>query len=130
MDKAGESLRTPGGRPLAGVTVEAVAAGELDGERLGIARETLEAQAGIARGAGYAELAGNLARAAELTAVGNEDLLKMYEMMRPGRASFDDLEALAQRLESDHAAPLTAALVREAAAAYRERSLLRREGTS
>jgi propanediol dehydratase small subunit len=52
--------------------------------------------------------------------------LRMYETLRPGRASYDELIALADRLEREHHAPESAALVREAAEAYRARNLLRR----
>jgi glycerol dehydratase small subunit len=50
----------------------------------------------------------------------------MYEQLRPGRASYAELIALAERLEHAYRASETAALVREAAEAYRARSLVRR----
>ena len=87
---------------------------------------TLRAQAEIAAQAGYRELAQNLQRAAELTAVPNEELLRMYEIMRPGRSTYDDLTLMANKLENDYNAPITAGFVREAAEVYRSRNLLRR----
>ncbi len=80
-------------------------------------------QAEIAQRSGFAQLAENLLRAAELTAVPNEVLLQMYDTLRPGRASFAELEALADSLQSTYNAPQNAAFVREAAAIYRERKL-------
>ena len=125
-EHAAERLTARSGRPLGELTPEAAASGELVVDDLRISAETLRAQAAIARRAGYAQLAGNLARAAELTAVPNDEVLRMYELLRPGRASHDDLAALADRLEREYAAPESAALVREAAQVYRERGLLRR----
>ncbi|NJN82910.1 MAG: propanediol utilization protein [Caldilineaceae bacterium] len=108
------------------IDLDAVAAGELSVEDLQISGETLRAQAEIARNAGYGEVAANLTRAAELTAVPNEELLRMYEMLRPGRASYEELSQLADSLEAEFLAPTTAAFVREAAEVYRRRNLLRR----
>lgn len=118
-------LRARSGRPLGELTLDAAAAGELAIDNLQVSAETLRAQAAIARQAGYPQLAANLRRAAELTAVPNAEILRMYELLRPGRASYDELAALAGRLEADYQAPESAALVREAAQTYRERGLLR-----
>jgi propanediol dehydratase small subunit len=64
-------------------------------------------------------------RAAELTAVPNDEVLQMYETLRPRRASYAELQELADRLEQVHNARENAALVREAAEVYRARNLLR-----
>ncbi len=92
-----------------------------------LTHQTLLEQAEIARRAGLLQLAANLDRAAELTAVPNETLLEMYEMLRPGRSRFEQLMALAATLEEQFNAFENAALIREAAVVYRERGLLRRE---
>jgi propanediol dehydratase small subunit len=92
-----------------------------------ISAETLRAQAETSESAGFTQLAENLRRAAELTAVPNETLLKMYEALRPGRSSREELLAVAEQLERDYNAPETAAFVREAAAEYQRRNLFRRE---
>jgi propanediol dehydratase small subunit len=55
--------------------------------------------------------------------VPNEELLRIYDALRPGRATHTELLALADRLERDFSAPENAALVREAAEAYRARRL-------
>jgi propanediol dehydratase small subunit len=93
-------------------------------EALRIHPETLLAQAEAARQAGYDRLAANLTRAAELARVPNDVLLKMYEALRPGRSTYGQLLALAAHLEQEYAADHTAVFVREAAEAYRQRSLL------
>ena len=122
-----ESLRAASGKPVTQITLNAVAAGALSDDDLRIRAETLRAQAQVARDAGYGQLATNLMRAAELTAVPNDELLKMYDLLRPGRSSHDILIALAERLETLYNAAETSQFVREAAAAYQIRGLLRRE---
>jgi propanediol dehydratase small subunit len=127
MEHGAEALRAASGRPLAEITLEAARAGTLEAADLQIKADTLRAQAEIARQAGYVQLAANLTRAAELTAVPNEELLGMYEVLRPGRSTFEELVDLAERLESEYQAPENARFVREAATVYRTRGLLRRE---
>lgn len=126
MDHAGDALRAANGRPLVEITLEAAQKGELSAGDLRISAETLHAQAEIARQAGYTQLAANLTRAAELTTVPNEELLKMYELLRPRRCTFEELLELAGTLEKTYHAPENARLVRQAAAVYQARGLLRK----
>ncbi|MGE2834685.1 diol dehydratase small subunit [Mycobacterium sp. SMC-4] len=112
------------GRNLSEVTVDAARRGELALDDIRISRETLLAQADAAERTGSAQLAMNLRRAAEMTALSAEDMLAAYEALRPGRSTFAELEELAQRL-ADQNAHTCAELVREAAAAYQRRGLLR-----
>lgn len=127
LENEADNLKAVSGRTVNQITLEAAAAGELSDNDLRIRAETLRAQAEVARNAGYGQLAANLLRAAELTAVPNDELLKMYDLLRPGRASYDTLVALADHLESVYNATFTGQFVREAAEAYRLRGLLRRE---
>lgn len=125
FDNVLDQLRTASGRPLAEITAEAAAQGQLSMADLQISAATLRAQAQVARAAGYPQLAENLTRAAELTAVPNAEVLRMYNLLRPGRASAAEQAALAANLESDYHAPECARLVREAAVVYETRKLLR-----
>ncbi len=121
------NLQAANGRKLDDVTVEAATARNLTISDLQISAETLQAQAEIARQAGYRQLAENLARAAELTGVPNDAVLRMYDLLRPGRSTRVQLDELANQLETEFHAPRCAALVREASAAYERRKLFRRE---
>lgn len=112
------------GRNLAEVTVEAARNGDLALDDIRVSRETLLAQADVAERSGSVQLAMNLRRAAEMTALSSEEMLAAYEALRPHRSSFAELEELAQRL-AERDAPTCAALVREAATAYQRRGLLR-----
>lgn len=125
-ENAADTLEAASGRTLATLTLDTAASGQLDAADLQISAATLRTQAEVAAAAGYRELAQNLLRAAELTAVPNADLLKMYELMRPGRSTYAELTGMADRLEHEFAASLTAGFVREAAEVYRTRNLLRR----
>ncbi|MEM7030610.1 MAG: diol dehydratase small subunit [Chloroflexota bacterium] len=127
MENEAESLKAMSGRPLTEITLDSAQAGELGGEDLQIQAETLKAQAQIAHQAGYTQLAVNLTRAAELTAVPNEILLDMYETLRPRRATFAELEALADMLALTYDAAENARFVREAASVYQARGLLRKD---
>src|SRR5262245_27692561 len=90
-----DCLKKVGGRPFEELTFGSAIAGDLKPEDLRIHADTLRAQAEIARQAGHPQLADNLLRAAELTAVPNDELLKMYELLRPGRASYQQLMGFA-----------------------------------
>jgi propanediol dehydratase small subunit len=92
-----------------------------------ISADTLRAQAETSQDAGFTQLAENLRRAAELTVVPNETLLKMYEALRPGRSSRAELLEVADQLGRDFNAPETAAFVHEAVEIYTRRNLFRRE---
>lgn len=126
IEHAAGELRAASGRPLADVTPEALDAGELGIADLQISAAALRAQAAVARAAGYGQLAANLERAAELTAVPNDEVLRMYDLLRPGRSSEAELLAMAERLADHSGAPVCAAFVREAAAVYRRRGLFRK----
>lgn len=117
-------LITGTGRPLAELTLESIRAGTIGSDDLTIHPETLRVQAAIAERAGFPQLAANLRRAAELAGVPQETVLAVYEALRPYRVRHEELLALADMLESQYEARESAALVREAAAAYRQRGLL------
>ena len=80
-------VRALSGRPVEGLTVEAVRAGEIGLADLRIHPETLERQAVVAAEHGNPQLADNLRRAAELTQLPDEEVLAIYEALRPGRSS-------------------------------------------
>ncbi|MGC9468036.1 MAG: diol dehydratase small subunit [Anaerolineae bacterium] len=118
------TIRTQSGRSLDELTLAAVLEGQLTEEDFRISAETLAHQADRAQAAGYPELAQNLRRAAELTRLSNEQALEIYNALRPGRTTYKKLLRLANWLESELAAPLTGALIREAAEIYLERGLV------
>jgi propanediol dehydratase small subunit len=123
-DKRPDLVTTPSGLHANEVTLEALRAGSLDPGDVRATAETLRRQAAVARAAGREQLAENLLRAAELAGVPEETVLEIYTALRPWRATAAELEAWAERLDDELAAPLTAAFVREALHAYELRGLL------
>ena len=125
--KRPDLVQTPTGLALEQVTLDALRAGRLAAGDIRATPETLRRQSAVALAAGRRQLADNLARAAELASIPDETLLEVYTALRPYRSSAAELEAWAERLDTELAAPLSAAFVREARGAYEARGLLARE---
>jgi len=125
-ESGAETLLAASGRRIADITVEAAIASDLTMTDLQISADTLRAQAEVAHQAGYPQQASNLIRAAELTAVPNVEVLRMYNTLRPGRATYVELIELADALEIEYHAPECASMVREAATVYKTRDLLQK----
>jgi len=126
-EHAADRLHSRSGVSFDAINLEAVRAGEIDSDDLTIDRETLLLQAKVAETGGYRQLGENLRRAAELVEIPNDRLLRIYEALRPRRAGYRELLALADELESRHAAPANARFVRQAAEAYRAGGMLKEE---
>jgi propanediol dehydratase small subunit len=120
-----ELATTPSGLALGELTLDALRTGRISADEIRATPSTIRRQAEVARAAGREPLAQNLERAAELASVPADTILELYSALRPARSTAEELEAWASRLEHEFEAPLTAAFVREAAAVYAERSLLR-----
>jgi propanediol dehydratase small subunit len=76
-------VTTPGGKPLTAITLEVVLSGEITADEIRISPRTLELQAQVAEAAGRAPLARALRRAAELTALPDDEIMATYEALRP-----------------------------------------------
>lgn len=122
-----DEKRSFSGRGLNELKLEDVLGGALSSEDFRISAETLCRQAQTALDAGYRQVAENLLRAAELTRLSNEEVLNIYDKLRPGRTTYPEMKAIAERLESDFDAPLTAAFIREAAEVYLKRGIVKVE---
>lgn len=125
-EKTPERVTGQRGKPLDALTLEAAIAGDLEMEDLRITPQALRQQGQIARSVGRAALAENFERAAEMTALPQEEIMQVYELLRPGRA--ERRQALldaAARLRAEYDAPLLAAFVEEAAEVYERRGLFR-----
>ena len=115
-------IRALSGKPVPSLTLDAIRAGEIGVADLRIHPDTLERQAVVANKHGNPQLAQNLRRAAELTRLPDDEVLAIYEALRPGRSSAAQLTALAGSL-ADRGLPLCADLVAEAADVYARRGL-------
>ena len=122
-ERAGAAeVRALSGRPVDELTLDAVRRGEVGLADLRIHPDTLERQAAVAQQHANRQLAQNLRRAAELTQLSDEEVLAIYEALRPGRATPAELTTLADSLAA-RGLPGCAALVAEAAEVYARRGL-------
>ena len=71
-------VRTPAGKRLGDVTLEALRSGALDPADMRATPDTLRRQAEVARAHGRGQLAESLERAAELTTVPDDVILEIY----------------------------------------------------
>lgn len=117
----------PRGKGLDDITLDALIAGEATIEDLRITPRALEQQAEIAIAAGRPTLGENFRRAAELVDVPQEVIMRVYELLRPGRAKGpDELRAAAAMLRQTYKAERMAAFIEEAAEVYSARGLFKR----
>lgn len=120
-------VETRTGKSLDGINLENVIAGHITLDDLRITAQALRDQAEIARDAGRPTLAANFERGAELVDVPQDVIMRIYELLRPGRAeSKDELVAAASELRERYGALGVAAFVEEAAEVYERRALFKR----
>ncbi|GAA1252093.1 diol dehydratase small subunit [Prauserella halophila] len=119
-----ELLRTPTGKPIDELTMQAVLSGDIAPEDLRISPDTLRLQAQVAERVGRTQLARNFRRAAELTALPDDLVLSIYNSLRPNASTKQQLTDIADQLENEYTATLCAELVREAADVYERRDIL------
>lgn len=125
--KRPEMVKTATGKSLADITLDAVVSGAVKAEEIRITPQTLEYQAQIGESIGRPQFARNLRRAAEMTAVPDERILEIYNLLRPNRCTKADLLAIADELQSKYNAKVCADFVREAAGVYERRGVLKKD---
>ena len=105
-------------------TVENAVDGKLGLADLRMDPVALAHQAVVAEEGGNPQLAENFLRAAELAVMDGDEVLGLYESLRPYRSTADQLDERARTLEA-RGATRCAELVRQAAVVYARRGLLR-----
>lgn len=119
-----EKIKGMTGKTPADITIESVMDGSATAEDIRISGDVLRMQADVAQTSGKKQFADSLRRAAEMTVIPDERVLEMYNMLRPNRATRQQLEDLAKELEDVYNAPMTAEFVRGAAKVYEKRNIL------
>jgi propanediol dehydratase small subunit len=115
------------GKALSSLTMEAVLSGDISMEDLRISPRALEQQAEISKSVGRSTLAKNFERAAEMAQIPQDEVMAIYELLRPGRAaSKDSLLDVAQKLRDELNAPLLADFIEEASRFYEMRGLFQK----
>jgi propanediol dehydratase small subunit len=123
-EKRPDLVRSRGGKSLDDLTLAAIEAGDVKLEDLRITPAALRLQAEIATSAGRPTLGRNFDRAAELIDVPQNEILRIYELLRPGRAKNKaDLLDAARLLRDTYGARKMAAFIEEAAEVYERRGL-------
>lgn len=118
-----DRVRAQTGRPADALTVDEILRGGITAEDAAVDPGTLRQQAAFAEAGGNPQLAENLRRGAELATFADDDVLRFYDALRPGRSSAAELEDIAVELERG-GAERCAALVREARDQYVRRGLI------
>ena len=119
-----ERITSKTGKKLDDITLEAVKQGNVTAEDIKISKDMLRKQGQVAAEADNAPMAQNFERAAELVDVPDDVILKMYNMLRPNRATKQQLLDMADELATRYRAKNCAKLVLEAAAVYEKRGIL------
>ena len=125
--KRPELVKTVSGLNFSEITLGNVVSEKIHPREIRISPETLEFQARIAEAHGRVQLATNFRRAAELTRVPDEEVLRIYNALRPHQATRDDLLAIAKNLEKNYKARINAQFIREAVKIYEKRDLLKKD---
>ncbi len=126
-EKMPEKVYSATGKKLSDFSLDKLKSGELTAEDFRIAPETLEMQAQVAESVDRDSLARNMRRAAELIAVPDDQLLSIYNSLRPYRSTKAELYGIADELETKYKCKVNAAFIREAADVYEKRGRLKAE---
>ena len=124
LQKHPDWVKTPDGRPVSQIDLSTVQRGEVENKDIRISRQMLLKQAEVAESAGKPQVAENFRRAAEMTEVPDELVIRRYDKLRPNRATYRELCEMADTLENEYNAARCAKLVREAAEIYQKRGIL------
>lgn len=106
------------------VSVHAALSGQMSLADIRLTPDVLRSQAQTALENGNPQMAASLVRAAELCALPDDEIMALYEALRPHRSTSAELQAWVHRLE-DIGATTCAAYVADAQDAYQRRDLLR-----
>lgn len=119
-----EQIRSKTGKSLQDITISNIMNGAIGAEDIKISQETLRMQGEVAKEQGRMQLSQNFSRAAELTEVPDELMLRIYDKLRPYRATKQELLDMAKMLQTEYKAEQCAAMVLEAAQIYEKRGIL------
>ncbi len=124
-EKHPELIRTQTGKGIDEINRDNIIAGKLSAADCRIHPDTLEFQAQIQESFGNPQVAANFRRAAEMTRIPDGRILEIYNCLRPGRSTKEELLAIADELETVWHAEANATLVKEAAEVYEKQGMLR-----
>jgi len=124
-ERTPDLVKTPTGKKLHDISIENIMSGRLQPEDCRISAGTLEQQARIAELAGNPQMALNFRRAAELTVIPDDEIIKIYNALRPYRSTKEQLLKMAEHIENKFQARINAAFIKEAAEHYEKKNRLK-----
>lgn len=127
IEKRPELIRSKTGKKLTDITMDNVIKGDIGIEDLSISKDTLILQAKVALDQGKEQQAGNFVRASELIDVPDDKILEIYNMLRPYRATEEQLKEISHELRTTYNAPICADFVEETLEVYKKRNILTKE---
>lgn len=119
-------IKSKSGKNLEDITIDEVINGNVTGEDIKISKDTLLLQSKIAKDSGREQLGENLKRASELVDVPDEELLKIYNMLRPYRSTELELLNKVKELKEKYNAVKCSELIMDALEVYKKRGILKR----
>ena len=119
-----DSITSKTGKKLSQITLDEVKKGNVQADDIKISKEMLRKQGQVAKEADSPAMEKNFERAAELVDVPDDVILRMYNQLRPNRATKAQLLDMADELETKYRAKNCAKMVREAADIYEKRGIL------
>lgn len=119
-----DSIRSKTGKKLKDITLDEIRKGNITADDIKISKEVLRKQGKVAKENDNPTLMKNFERAAELVDIPDEVILKMYNQLRPNRATKKELVDMAQELINKYKAVNCANLVLEATEIYEKRGIL------
>lgn len=119
-------MRSKTGKTLEEINIEEVMNGAITGDDIKISKETLIVQSNIAKNEGRMQLGENFERASELVNVPDDELLTIYNMLRPYRSTEIELITKAEELNSKYGALKCSKLILDAVNVYKKRGLLKK----
>lgn len=120
-----QNTKSKTGKTLNEISIENILSGNISSEDIKISKETLLIQGNIAEQEGRKELKNNFVRASELVDIPDNELLRIYDKLRPNRATKEELMNIAKELISKYNAKLCANLIYETIEVYDKRGLLK-----
>ncbi len=119
-------IKSKSGKRLEEITIDEVINGNVTGEDITISKETLLLQGKIAEQSGREQLGKNLKRASELVSIPDDELLKIYNMLRPYRSTELELLKKANELKEKYNAMKCSELIMDALKVYKRRGILKK----
>ncbi len=119
-------IKSKSGKRLEEITIDEVINGNVTGEDIKISKETLLLQGKIAEQSGREQLGENLKRASELVSIPDDELLKIYNMLRPYRSTELELLKKANELKEKYNAMKCSELIMDALKVYKRRGILKK----